>query len=368
MKKKFVFFTNDTSQFLSHRGHLLKILYNLNFQTYIFAPKYNDVFKKFHVRHIKYDIGRKKSFVLFELIKFLKFFFILRNINPNFIQAIAIKPTLFSIIFSKLNKKTKLISNITGLGYIFNNQNNFLLQKIVLFILKYFKEEKNFFIFQNNFEKNFFIKKKLCKNYQTKIIEGSPINKIYKKKNIEKKINIICVSRMLYDKGIIDFIYSAKEILKHGYKFNFLLVGPIDKKNKSSINKNYLLKINKTFKKIKWVGKKSNLKKIFNEAMLMCFPSYHEGSPRALIEAASNGLPIICYDIPGCRTIVKNEYNGILVKVKNKKLLTKKLIEIIQNKKKLNIYSNNSIKMSKKFLIQNFNKNYIKFYSRFCGV
>ena len=64
--------------------------------------------------------------------------------------------------------------------------------------------------------------------------------------------------------------------------------------------------------------KKSNLKKIFNEAMLMCFPSYHEGSPRALIEAASNGLPIICYDIPGCRTIVKNEYNGILVKVKNK--------------------------------------------------
>ena len=182
MKKKFVFFTNDTSQFLSHRGHLLKILYNLNFQTYIFAPKYNDLFKKFHVRHIKYDIGRKKSFVLFELIKFLKFFFILRNINPNFIQAIAIKPTLFSIIFSKLNKKTKLISNITGLGYIFNNQNNFLLQKIVLFILKYFNEVKNFFIFQNNFEKNFFIKKKLCKNYQTKIIEGSPINKIYKKK------------------------------------------------------------------------------------------------------------------------------------------------------------------------------------------
>ena len=117
----------------------------------------------------------------------MKFFFILRNINPNFIQAIAIKPTLFSIIFSKLNKKTKLISNITGLGYIFNNQNNFLLQKIVLFILKYFKEEKNFFIFQNNFEKNFFLKKKLCKNYQTKIIEGSPINKIYKKKNIEKK-------------------------------------------------------------------------------------------------------------------------------------------------------------------------------------
>ena len=60
MKKKFVFFTNDTSQFLSHRGHLLKILYNLNFQTYIFAPKYNDVFKKFHVRTLNMIFVEKK--------------------------------------------------------------------------------------------------------------------------------------------------------------------------------------------------------------------------------------------------------------------------------------------------------------------
>ena len=69
MKKKFVFFTNDTSQFLSHRGHLLKILYNLNFQTYIFAPKYNDVFKNFMFGTLNMILV-EKSFVLFELIKF----------------------------------------------------------------------------------------------------------------------------------------------------------------------------------------------------------------------------------------------------------------------------------------------------------
>lgn len=364
MKKNFVIISNDTNQFLSHRIHLIKILKNLNFNIFILCPKNDKVFEKLNVNFINFDIGRKKKFFLFEIFSLIKLFFILKNLKPDVIQSIAIKPSLYSLVCGKILNNTKCIINITGLGYIFNNKNSFLLQKIIIGIFKTFKQEKNVFIFQNKFEKNFFIKNRICKEFQSKLVEGSPIKKIFKKRNIDKKKNIICVSRMLYDKGIVDFIDCSKRIIDKNYDFNFFLIGSIDEENKSSIKKNHLTKLIENNKKIKWLGYQPNLEKIFDEAIVMCFPSYHEGSPRVLIEAISRGLPIIAYNIPGCRTIVKNNFNGYLVKKKNINLLTSRLVKLLENKKKLKRFSLNSNLMANKFLLTNMNTIYKNIYKK----
>ena len=165
MKKNFVIISNDTNQFLSHRIHLIKILKNLNFNIFILCPKNDKVFEKLNVNFINFDIGRKKKFFLFEIFSLIKLFFILKNLKPDVIQSIAIKPSLYSLVCGKILNNTKCIINITGLGYIFNNKNSFLLQKIIIGIFKTFKKKKMYLFFRINLKKIFLLKIVYVKNF-----------------------------------------------------------------------------------------------------------------------------------------------------------------------------------------------------------
>ena len=91
------------------------------------------------------------------------------------------------------------------------------------------------------------------------------------------------------------------------------------------------------------------MRKYYKSAYLVCFPSYHEGSPRSLIESIGFGLPVVCYDIAGNRNIVKNNINGYRVKLFNYKELANKIIKIMDKEKMYQKMSKNSLKISKNF-------------------
>ena len=110
---------------------------------------------------------------------------------------------------------------------------------------------------------------------------------------------------MLKDKGINEFVEASKIVNREKILGNFLLVGDIDPGNPSSLKRQTLAKWNDD-KVIKWVGWIDNVDEILKKTDILCLPSYREGLPKALIEGAAQGLPIVTTNTVGCKDVVED--------------------------------------------------------------
>ena len=152
---------------------------------------------------------------------------------------------------------------------------------------------------------------------------NSSLNK-NKNKNKKRLPIITLVSRMLKDKGVREFVAAASKLNSEKRNGRFLLVGDIDPLNPTSLNKSTLQKWDDD-KIIEWKGWVQDIEKILKDTDILCLPSYREGLPKALIEGAACGLPIVTTDTVGCRDVVEDGVNGFLVPIKNIDQLAKKL-------------------------------------------
>ena len=159
-------------------------------------------------------------------------------------------------------------------------------------------------------------------------------------------------TRLLWSKGIGDFIEVSKKIQEYNSDIIFAVVGKPDKNNPDSVDEEFLKEYHSK-KIIEWWGYKKNMPDVFNQSSIICYPSvYGEGVPKSLIEAASCGKPIVTYDIPGCNSIVKNGYNGFLVPPKNIDMLFEKIKQLIENKNLSEEMGNNGRKLVEKYFSQ----------------
>lgn len=159
---------------------------------------------------------------------------------------------------------------------------------------------------------------------------------------------ITCISRMLWDKGIGELVEATKilqeklatlslsgissiySITQPKNVFKVVLYGSPDPENPASIPIEILNNWNNTGI-IEWRGFCNNAAKAYAECHIAVLPSYREGLPKSLLEAASCGKPIITTDVPGCREVVTDKENGYLVPARNVKLLADRMLELIQN-------------------------------------
>ena len=151
---------------------------------------------------------------------------------------------------------------------------------------------------------------------------------------------------MIKEKGVYEFVNASQEIYKYNNKIKFLLVGKHDPESPSHISLKILKSFNdkKKYPNLQWIGYKKNIIKYIKLSSIIVLPSYHEGVPKVLLEAAACGKPIIASNIGGCREVVINGLNGILVKKKNSIQLSNAIKRLIKNKNLLNKMSVNSRK------------------------
>ena len=135
---------------------------------------------------------------------------------------------------------------------------------------------------------------------------------------------------MLWDKGVGEFVEASAMLKKQGIKARFLLVGDSDPDNPSSIPNEQLEAWHRSGI-VEWLGHVTNVSELFGGVHMVCLPSYREGYPKVLIEAAASGRPIVTTDVPGCREVIKNGENGLLVPVKNAEALADALRQLIEN-------------------------------------
>ena len=314
-KMKILIFTNKF-EYLKRKKNFINKLIENGLEVLVLATndKYSEQVKSFGCKILNIGISRKGKNPLYEIILLAKLFFILFKIKPNLILNFTIKPVIYgSIVASFLN--IRVINTMTGLGTYFFDKNFFNKFFIVLFK---FSQRNSDIIYSQNKDDERFLKNLNLKKTKILYNPGSGVDlKYFKETNYPKEnINFLLVSRMLWNKGIKEYVEAAKIIKKKNSKINFQLAGPIDTENEFSIPAEQIkIWVNEGY--IKYLGEVQNIAQYISESSCLVLPSYREGLPRSLLEGAAMSRPIIATDVPGCRDIVKHNFNGFLCKTQD---------------------------------------------------
>ena len=205
---------------------------------------------------------------------------------------------------------------VTGLGSAFDSKN--LTYYIVIFLYKIALKNSYKIFLQNKFDYNFFLKNNIIKVKNSDFIPGSGVNLnkfFYKKLNHIEEISFLCVARLLYSKGIIEYCEAAKIIKKNFPKVKFKLIGEFDHLKRGIQEKNiYNYEKDKI---INYLSKSNDIVTDLQKSSCVILPSHREGTPKILLEAMSVGRPIITTDAIGCDHLIDEGNNGFKFKLKN---------------------------------------------------
>jgi len=342
--KKIVICSNTFWSIYNFRLNLAKNLKRNGYKVILVAPKdgYMDKLKDEFDCYVIY-MNNKGTNPIQDLKTTIEFYKLYKKIKPSIVLNFTIKPNIYgTIACSLLNIKS--INNIAGLGNLFINQN--FITKIAKFLYKYSQNKANKIFFQNKDDYEMFIKEKIVEKVKCDILPGSGVDiEKFKPIEIEKKDNIfkfLLIARMIWDKGIGEYIEAAKIIKQKYNNLEFFLLGAVGVNNPSAISKHQIQEWEKA-DIVKYLGTTDNVKKEISKVDCIVLPSfYREGTPRTLLESAAMAKPIITTNNVGCKDVVDDGINGYLCKVKNSKDLADKM------EKMLNLSEKERIKMGLK--------------------
>lgn len=257
-----------------------------------------------------------------ELAIFLELFFILRRERPNLVHFVALKPVIYGSLAAKLLGVPVRVSALGGLGFVFSSERLLaqLLRPLLLLMFRFlFNDPRSLLILQNQDDLRLLVKKAYVNYSGIRLIRGAGVDlNDYVYCDLPTGIPVVMLaSRMLWDKGVGEFVQAANEMKIRGITARFVLVGEPDADNLSSISIEQLNEWHRTGV-VEWWGYRSNMPKVLSESTIVCLPSYYgEGIPKVLIEAMACGRPIVTTDMPGCKDLVIDQKNGLLVKPKD---------------------------------------------------
>ena len=315
---KIVFFSNSCWSIYNFRRNLIKKLIKKREIVYVLSSR-DAATKKLIKLGCKFinlkiqnnNINPFKDFILLKKIKK-----ILLEIKPDYILNFTIKPLIYgTFIAGILNIKS--ISMITGLGTVFIKKNIVTLIVILLYKISFHKVYK--VIFQNKDDKKKFLNLKIVETNKCILSPGSGVDLKYfkyKKNYFTNETRFLLFGRLLKEKGVLEFVKAAKKINSEKINCKFKIVGSIDEKNPSSINKELIKEFLKN-KNNSFNNFSNDIRKFIYWSNCVVLPSYREGTPRGLLEALSIGRPIITSNAVGCREVILNNKNGFLTKIKD---------------------------------------------------
>jgi len=256
--------------------------------------------------------------------------------RPDIVHHIALKPVLYGSIAALGRNEMRVINALTGLGYLVTSSS---LKARVLRVpiwnaLRFLLNRPNHqVLLQNQEDKQLLVTKlKVCPERIT-IIQGSGVDMNLFRSAPEPVGTpiVLLASRMLWIKGITEFVAAADLLKRKGITARFVLAGDTDPNSPSAIPRQQLLnwQISGT---VEWWGHQQEMPEIFRQVNLVCLPSQGgEGVPKVLIEAAASGRAIVTTDVPGCRDIVRQGINGILVPPRNAAALAEAIADMLKN-------------------------------------
>ncbi len=256
--------------------------------------------------------------------------------KPDFVHNFTIKNVVYGALAAQAAGIEKRIHAITGLGHVFAvpSFSAYFLRFFVQVLLKFaLRGQGSRLILQNPDDQEFFFQNQLIVPEHIHLIKGSGVNPqlFCSTPRVQKKFRVLLASRLLWEKGIKEYVEAAELLAHRSHEIEFLLAGATDTGNPSAVPAVQIEKW-QTSDFITILGHVEKIQKLLTEVNLVVLPSFYgEGVPRSLLEAAAAGLPLITTDSPGCREVVDHGINGFLVPIKDAAALAEKIAYLVDH-------------------------------------
>lgn len=334
---KIIYLVNVDWFFLSHRLPIALEALKTGAEVWVITANTGrkEEIESYGFKVVDFPFSRRGTNLFAEILKLPLLYKLYKKIKPDLVHHVTIKPVIYGSLVARLLKNIKVVNAITGMGFAFSEDEK--ATKISTLVKKAYRialNNKNVrVIFQNEKDLEVFLNEKLIEKDQATLIRGSGVNcSLFKPspKNSNEKI-VLLASRMIWDKGIKEFVEAAKIVKKQVPEVQFVLAGTADEGNPNVVPEETLYEWNKEGN-VKWIGHVENMIELIQNSTIVTLPTYYpEGVPKILIESASTGKPIITTDRPGCNDIVKDGENGILIPERDSVALANAIISLINN-------------------------------------
>jgi glycosyltransferase involved in cell wall biosynthesis len=243
------------------------------------------------------------------------------NLQPDVILSFTIKNNIFGAISAK-SAGIPFIPNVTGLGTAFLSGG--FLERVAITLYKTAFRKLPAVFFQNEDDRNLFLERGLVTDHQARCLPGSGIDldrfaaTAYPSEGGAP--HFLMISRLLRDKGVLEYVGAARRVKAQHSGARFQLLGATDSENRTAIDRETVQSWEREGV-IEYLGTVEDVRPMIEAAHCVVLPSYREGAPRTLIEAAAIARPLIATDVPGCRAVVDNGKTGFLCEARNEESL-----------------------------------------------
>lgn len=256
-----------------------------------------------------------------------------RRVRPDVVHHVAMKPILYGSLAAWCARAPAVINAFAGLGYAFMDERNGLVRWCVKSALRIvLRLGRSVVLVQNRDDQDRLVGEGVVPASRTRLIAGSGIDiALYSLQPQPSGTSVVVLpARMLWDKGVGEFVEAARSLKQKGVHARFILVGRRDEHNPAAIPESRLKEWVQEGV-VEWWGHREDMPAVYAAAMLVVLPSYREGLPKVLLEAAACGKAIVTTDVPGCREIVRDRFNGLLVAPKDSTALAMAMEELLSN-------------------------------------
>jgi glycosyltransferase involved in cell wall biosynthesis len=323
-RPKILFVVPDDWYFWSHRRPIASAALQNGYNVFVAArvDAFGDKIIEAGFRLIPLCLDRSSYSLFHELRTISELRNIYRREKPDIVHHIALKPILYGSMAALGNSRMQVINAFAGLGYLVSSP-SFKAQALKRVLWKMFRfllnRPNSFLLLQNREDRDLLVAEIGVPQERTTIIRGSgvDVNEFQAKAESPGIPIVLLSSRMLWIKGVSDFVEAAKLLREKGMNARFVLAGDTDPGSPGAIPREKLQEWQNAGP-VEWWGHQQSMSRMLQESAVVCLPSHGgEGVPKALIEAAASERAIVATDVPGCRDIVRHGTNGLLVPPKN---------------------------------------------------
>ncbi len=331
--KRILFVVNDAGFFLSHRANIAHAMRRHGWDVHVATaagPAAARVGAE-GFEHHAIPLTRSGTNPLKELRAVWALFRLFRRLHPVLVHAVTIKPVLYSGIVAPLAGVPALVQAVSGLGHLFIAPGKVAALRRLLVAGAYrmaFRHPCSRVILQNPDDRAAL--RRALRKGQAVVIPGAGVdpNEFAPRPEPGGEPLVVLAGRMLWAKGVGELIEAARQLRDRGVGVRFALVGDTDPDNPATVPEDELAAWSDSGM-AEWWGHRDDMPEIFARASVVCLPSYREGIPKTLVEAAAAGRAIVAADVPGCREIVRHGDNGLLVPARDPEALADALATLL---------------------------------------
>lgn len=333
---KALLFANTDWYLFNFRRSLAAGLREAGYEVVLVSPNgpYGPQLEKLGFRWIAAPMERRSLNPLRELKLILWLRQLMRKEAVDLVHGFTIKNAIYGSLAARLTSVQATVCSVTGMGYVFTSDDLFarLLRPLLRALFRVaFSSERARLILQNRDDVQMFSDARLLEVDKIRLVEGSGVDcERFAPKaatTTGQPFRLVLPARILWDKGVAEYAEASRILKEQGHEIEFLLAGSADPGNPASVPEQTIASW-QAAGLVKTLGQVSDMPGLFNSVDAVVLPSYREGLPKGLIEAAACGKPLVTTDVPGCREVVTHGEDGLLVPVRDGAALASAILEL----------------------------------------